>query len=47
MTSFTCDDCGDRSVDVGDANPSLVICASCNGGNVVYNDIGDEGWEAE
>lgn len=31
MANFKCDNCEETLVDVGSSNPSLVLCAECNG----------------
>jgi hypothetical protein len=40
---FKCDDCKKVEVDVGGSNPSLVLCANCNGGHEQWNcvDVGN------
>lgn len=36
MATFNCDDC-DTLVDVGDSEPSIVLCATCNAGSATWN----------
>ena len=51
MASYTCNgtDSCETKVNVGDANPSLVICADCNHGTAVFNclDFGNHSCDCE
>jgi len=37
MSKLICDGCNETSVEVGESNPSLVLCAECNHGEAAWN----------